>query len=64
MNDMDKAQKLIRECRYYKGEERNPYANHNVYRMAWICEKKSGLTWRWMALLKNKHHSAITIFGL
>ena len=40
MNDMDKTQELIRECRYYKGEERNPYANHNVYRMAWICEKE------------------------
>ena len=53
MNDMDKAQKLIRECRYYKGEEKNPYKYDNAYRI-----------WRWMALLKNKHHSAITIFGL
>lgn len=37
---MGKAQELIRECRYYKGEQRNPYANDNAYRMVWICEKE------------------------
>ena len=40
MNAMGKAQELIRECRYYKGEEGNPYANDNAYRMVWICEKE------------------------
>jgi len=37
---MDKKQELIKQCRYYKGEEKNPYKNDNAYRIIWICEKE------------------------
>lgn len=37
---MDKKQELIQQCRYYKGEEKNPYNHDSRYRVVWLCEKE------------------------
>lgn len=63
MNDMDKAQELIRECRYYKGEESPPM--QTIMSIVWLgYVRKSGLTWSWKELSRNDPLMAITIFGL